>query len=129
MDLSKIYEIEKNVDNFMSSKLAGEDIDILINNAGLSMRASCLRHTLENDVYMLNVNLVGVIALTKAILKYMMKKNNGQIVAISSLQGKLGIIDRTTYAASKHGVVGFFDSLRAEVKYYFQLNSVSFFSF
>lgn len=115
MDLSKIFEIEKNVDNYMSSKLAGENIDILINNAGLSMRASCLNHSLEKDVYMLNVNLVAVIALTKAVLKYMIKKNNGHLVAISSLQGKLGIIDRTTYAASKHGVVGYFDSLRAEV--------------
>ncbi len=99
----------------MKSDPLEKKIDILINNAGLSMRASCLDHSLENDIYLLNVNLVGVIALTKVVLKNMIKKNTGQIVAVSSLQGKLGIINRTTYAASKHGIVGYFDSLRAEV--------------
>ena len=45
----------------------------------------------------------------------MVERKDGQIVVVSSVQGKLGIPYRTTYAASKHAVVGYYDSLRAEV--------------
>lgn len=46
----------------------------------------------------------------------MMKFKSGHIVVISSVQGKIGIANRSTYAASKHALIGYFDSLRAEVK-------------
>ena len=44
----------------------------------------------------------------------MMQFKTGHIVVVSSIQGKLGIANRSTYAASKHAVIGYFDSLRAE---------------
>ena len=45
----------------------------------------------------------------------MVKFKSGHLVAISSMQGKLGIAERSTYAASKHAIIGYYDSLRAEV--------------
>lgn len=45
----------------------------------------------------------------------MVKFKSGHLVAISSMQGKIGIADRSTYAASKHAIIGYYDSLRAEV--------------
>lgn len=113
IDLSKSKEIEGLVSEFLA--INNKKIDILINNAGLSMRAECLKHTLDQDIYLLQVNLISYIAMTKAVLRNMITRNQGHIVAISSIQGKLGIANRTTYAASKHGVIGYFDSLRAEL--------------
>ena len=45
----------------------------------------------------------------------MMKVKSGHLVAVSSIQGKIGIANRSTYAASKHAVIGYYDSLRSEV--------------
>jgi short-subunit dehydrogenase len=49
----------------------------------------------------------------------MVKFRSGHIVAISSIQGKVGIANRSTYAASKHAIIGYFDSMRAEVPEYY----------
>ena len=48
----------------------------------------------------------------------MVKFKSGHLVAISSMQGKLGIAERSTYAASKHAIIGYYDSLRAEVIFF-----------
>lgn len=113
MDLSKTEEIEKAVSDYLQK--TNKKIDVLINNAGLSMRADSINHSLEQDLYLLKVNLISYIAFTKVVLKNMITNKGGHIVAFSSIQGKLGIKNRTTYAASKHAVIGYFDSLRAEV--------------
>lgn len=61
------------------------------------------------------VNYFGLVALTKAVLPSMVKRKEGHVVAISSVQGLIGIPYRSAYAASKHALQGFCDSLRAEV--------------
>lgn len=48
----------------------------------------------------------------------MMKYKSGHLIAVSSIQGKVGIANRSTYAASKHAIIGYFDSMRAEVFFY-----------
>jgi len=63
-----------------------------------------------------DVNFFGTVALTKAVLPFMLKQEAGAICVVSSLQGKFGTPARSAYAASKHALHGFFDSLRLEVE-------------
>lgn len=90
-------------------------IDILINNGGISQRALAKDTCLAVDRRLMEVNYFGAIALTKAVLPGMLARRAGQIVAVTSLVGHIGTPKRSGYAASKHAVHGFFDSLRAEV--------------
>ena len=90
-------------------------IDVLINNAGISQRAFVKDTMLEVDQKIMNVNYMGTVAVTKAVLPQMIKQQSGKIVAISSVTGKIGTPKRSAYAASKHALHGFFDCLRAEV--------------
>jgi dehydrogenase/reductase SDR family protein 7B len=64
----------------------------------------------------MSVNFFGPVALTKAIAKDMFARNTGGAIAVvSSVQGKLGLPLRTSYASSKHALQGYFDSLRGEL--------------
>ena len=92
----------------------GGGVDVLINNAGLSQRSLVRETDFSVDERMINVNLLGTIAMTKAVLPAMLAQKRGQIVVISSIMGKLGAPLRSSYAAAKHGLHGFFDTLRAE---------------
>src|SRR5205807_3288581 len=90
-------------------------IDILVQNAGITQR-SLVKDT-DPSVYrtLMELNYFAPVALTKAILPSMLEKKSGHFVVISSLVGKFGTPLRSGYAASKHALHGFFDSLRAEV--------------
>ena len=92
-------------------------IDMLINNAGMSQRSFCV--DTELDVYrrMLEVNVLGQIALTREVLPVMVEQGSGHIAVTSSVAGKVGSPLRTGYCAAKHAVMGFFDALRTEVAY------------
>ena len=90
-------------------------INILVNNAGISQRSLAKETALSVDQKIMDVNFIGTVAVTKAVLPYMLRQKQGQIVAISSVMGKIGTPRRSTYAASKHALHGFFDCLRAEV--------------
>lgn len=90
-------------------------IDILINNAGISQRGLVKDTTLEVDRRLFEVNYFGNIALTKAVLPSMLERSSGNLVIISSLAGKLSSGGRSSYAATKHALQGFYDALRAEV--------------
>ncbi|XP_005002012.1 dehydrogenase/reductase SDR family member 7B isoform X2 [Cavia porcellus] len=91
-------------------------VDILINNAGISYRGAIVDTTVDVDKKVMETNYFGTVALTKALLPSMIKRRRGHIVAISSIQGRIGIPFRSAYAASKHATQAFFDCLRAEVK-------------
>lgn len=90
-------------------------IDTLINNAGITM---CARFDAMQDLtvmeQIMGVNYFGSVYCTYYALPYL-KKTSGTIVGISSLTGKTGVPTRSFYAASKHAMVGFFDSLRIEL--------------
>lgn len=90
-------------------------VDILVNNGGISQRALARETTLEVDKKLMAVNYFGTVALTKALLPHMLVHQLGHIVTITSLTGKFGSPYRSSYAASKHALHGFFDSLRAEL--------------
>jgi short-subunit dehydrogenase len=91
-------------------------IDALINNAGLTMwaRFDALSDLKPLETIM-QVNYFGSVYCTTAALPYL-KRSQGQIVVVSSLSGKAGVPLRSGYAASKHALVGFFDSLRIELE-------------
>src|SRR5258708_5177519 len=91
-----------------------DGIDILVQNAGITQR-SLVKDT-DPAVYrtLMELNYFAPVALTKAVLPSMLEKKSGHFVVISSLVGKFGTPLRSGYAASKHALHGFFDSLRAE---------------
>lgn len=88
-------------------------IDILINNAGISMRA--LFKDLQLDVIrkVMDINFWGTVYCTKYALPYLLK-TKGSVVGISSIAGYNGLPGRTGYSASKFAIQGFLDALRIE---------------
>jgi short-subunit dehydrogenase len=90
-------------------------IDILINNGGISQRSLAKDTTLAVDRQIMEVDYFGSIALTKHILPHFLKNKSGHYVTVTSVMGKLGTPYRSGYAAAKHALHGFFDSLRAEL--------------
>lgn len=90
-------------------------VDMLINNAGISQRATALDATMETVRRLMEVNFFGTVGLTKALLPHMIEQKSGHIVVISSVMGKIGTKYRSAYAASKHALHGWFDCLRQEM--------------
>ncbi len=90
-------------------------VDIVIHCGGISQRSLAVKTALSVDKRLMEVNYFGTVALTKALLPSMLMHQLGHIVVVSSLTGKFGTPMRSGYAASKHALHGFFDSLRAEL--------------
>jgi short-subunit dehydrogenase len=91
-------------------------LDVLVNNAGFTMW-SRFDAVVDFSVFerLLAVNYLGPVWLTAAALPHL-KQSRGLIVAIASIAGLTGVPERTGYAASKHAMVGFFESLRIELR-------------
>lgn len=89
-------------------------VDIVLHNGGISQRSLIKETGLEVDRKLMEVNFFGTVALTKAILPHFVARKTGQFAVVSSLVGKFGSPFRSSYAASKHALHGFFDTLRAE---------------
>ena len=90
-------------------------VDVLFNNAGISSRALAIESPVEIDRKVMDIDYFSVIALTKSVLPIMIRQNSGHIVVTSSVVGKIGTPLRSAYAAAKHALHGFFDSIRQEV--------------
>ncbi|CAN9505721.1 unnamed protein product [Ophioblennius macclurei] len=93
-------------------------VDVLINNAGISYRGNILETHISVQRDVMETNYFGPIALTQALLPFMVRRRSGHIVVISSVQGKIAIPFRSAYAASKHATQAYFDCLRAEIERY-----------
>ncbi|KAG5279164.1 hypothetical protein AALO_G00074800 [Alosa alosa] len=93
-------------------------LDVLIINGSMKVKAPVQDLSLEMDKAIMDINYFGPITLAKGILPSMISRRSGHILLINSIQGKLALPFRTTYAASKHAVQAFFDCLRAEVQEY-----------
>jgi NAD(P)-dependent dehydrogenase (short-subunit alcohol dehydrogenase family) len=91
-------------------------LDALVNNAGISMWARFDQVTdLSLFERIMRVNYLGAVYCTWHALPHL-RRSDGLLVAVSSLTGKTGVPSRTGYAASKHALQGFFDSLRVELR-------------
>jgi len=89
-------------------------VDILVNNGGISQRALIKDTQLEVDRRVMEVNYFGTVALTKAVLPSMIARKSGHMVVVTSAVGIVTTRFRSGYAASKHALHGFFDTLRIE---------------
>ncbi len=90
-------------------------IDIVFHNGGISQRSPVIDTIFDVDKRIMNINYFGSVIITKALLPKMIKEKKGHFVVMSSLSGLFGIPLRSAYAASKHALHGFYDSLRAEL--------------
>ena len=89
-------------------------VDILVNNGGVSQRSLAHETQIAVDKRIMDINYIGTVALTKAILPHFIANKKGHFVVTTSIVGKIGTPLRSSYAASKHALHGFFDSLRTE---------------
>jgi len=89
-------------------------IDILINNGGVSQRALAADTSMEVVRKIMEVNFFGQVALSSALLPEFIKAGGGQFAVLSSFTGKFGFAWRSAYAASKHALHGYFESLAIE---------------
>jgi short-subunit dehydrogenase len=91
-------------------------VDLLVNNAGL-MTGGLLEEQDTDDIYaMFQVNLVGLVHLTKLLLPGMVERGRGKVVNNASISGYAWFPAATTYAAAKTGVVAFSEALRRELR-------------
>jgi short-subunit dehydrogenase len=89
-------------------------IDVLVNNAGLEFGGRFVGNTIDEIESIVAVNLAAVMVLTRQALPGMLKRGRGHVVNIASMAGRTAPPSLATYVATKHGVVGFTHSLRAE---------------
>jgi dehydrogenase/reductase SDR family member 7B len=109
-DTSAIDEIvNRQIDNYGR-------IDFLVNIGGISQRARIDETPLWLDRKIFEINYFGTIALSKAVLPYMIRQKSGHILATSSISGRFGFPLRSAYSASKQALHGFFETLYLENK-------------
>jgi 3-oxoacyl-[acyl-carrier protein] reductase len=90
-------------------------IDVLVNNAGITGDNLLARMSLEQWETVLRTNLTGAFAVTREVIRGMMRRRYGRIVTVSSVVGLMGNAGQTNYAAAKAGLVGFSKSLAREI--------------
>ena len=112
LDVSKEAEVEA-----VFSKVLQDVgyIDILVNNAGFGIFKMFEEASMTEVKDMFQVNVFGLVACTKAVLSHMVERNKGHIINIASLAGKIATPKSSAYAATKHAVLGFTNSLRMEL--------------
>ncbi len=91
-----------------------QGLDVLINNAGITLDNLSIRLTEENWKKVLDINLTSTFLMCKCSIKKMLKRKNGKIINITSIVGHTGNMGQANYAASKAGIIGFSKSLAIE---------------
>ena len=91
------------------------EVDVLINNAGITRDNILVRMKEEEWDDIINTNLSSVYRMSKAVLRGMIKKRSGRIISITSVVGAMGNAGQSNYSAAKAGIIGFTKSLAREV--------------
>jgi short-subunit dehydrogenase len=110
-DLSDLSRVDTLIDGV---EAALGPIDVLVNNAGLECIGAFTRYTREELTSMVDVNLTAPLLLTHRLTPGMLERGRGHVVFIASVAGKVGPAFSEPYAATKAGLVGLTQSLRAE---------------
>ena len=99
------------------SKLAEQvgPIDYLLNNGGISQRDTALKTSMAVTRRIMEVNFFGNVELARCVAPAMVRQGSGHLVTVSSVVGHIGTPLRSSYAASKHALHGYYDSLRYEL--------------
>ncbi|SFA53842.1 SDR family oxidoreductase [Anoxybacillus pushchinoensis] len=114
LDVSNVKEVDDVFDRLLTSI----DVHILVNNAGFGVFRYVEQIDLSEAKQMFDVNVLGLIACTKKVYAHMMEKRSGHIINIASQAGKIATPKSSVYAATKHAVLGFTNSLRMEASMY-----------
>ncbi|XP_056093208.1 dehydrogenase/reductase SDR family member 7C-B [Rhinichthys klamathensis goyatoka] len=93
-------------------------LDVLVFNTSMKVKAPVHSLSLQMDRIVMDVNYFGPVTLVKGVLQSLISRRTGHILLVNSIQGKLTVPFRASYAASKHAVQAFFECLRAEVQEY-----------
>jgi short-subunit dehydrogenase len=110
-DLSDLGQVDSLIDR---SETALGPLDVLINNAGVENAAAFTQYTRDELTTMVDLNLTAPLLLTHAVVPGMLERDRGHVVFISSMAGKLGPAYQAPYAATKAGLIGLTQSLRAQ---------------
>lgn len=90
-------------------------IDVFIHSAGLSQRSAAKDTSMDTIRKIMEVNFFATVAISKYLLPHFAERKTGHLVPISSMAGLMGFPKRTGYAASKHAVKGFFETMQTEM--------------
>ncbi|WP_026694738.1 SDR family NAD(P)-dependent oxidoreductase [Peribacillus kribbensis] len=112
LDVSDARKIEK---VFADIQQEAGPIDVLINNAGFGVFKEAHEVDLEEAKAMFEVNVLGLVACTSAVLPEMKKRRSGHIINIASQAGKIASPKSSIYSATKHAVLGYTNSIRMEL--------------
>jgi short-subunit dehydrogenase len=113
MDVTQQQQVQQVIDQVIQRY---GRIDVLLNNAGYGKFDSLVDMSVDEFSEMMNVNYLGTVRCTKAVLPYMLQKGEGHIVNVASMAAKIGTARSTSYTATKHAVYGFSNSLRQELR-------------
>jgi short-subunit dehydrogenase len=89
-------------------------VDLLINNGGISQRSLIIDTDISVDKKLMEIDYLGTIALSKALLPHFIKNQSGHYAVVTSLMGKFSSPYRSGYCGAKHALHGFFDAMRME---------------
>jgi 3-oxoacyl-[acyl-carrier protein] reductase len=112
LDLASPEQLEERLASLPEEWAA---VDVLVNNAGVTDDALLVRMSLEQWRRVLDINLTGAFAITRLLVKGMMRRRWGRILSVSSVVGLMGNAGQANYAAAKAGLVGFSKSLAREL--------------
>ncbi len=111
-DVSSYSQVNDEIDSIVKDH---DELNFLVNNAGITRDTLLIRMKEEDWDAVINVNLKGVFNCTKAASKYMVKQKSGRIVNISSVVGEMGNPGQSNYSATKAGIIGFTKSVSREL--------------
>lgn len=112
VDVSNAESVQKMV--LQAEKVFG-NIDVLVNNAGISISGLLIDMTNEQIQNLVSTNLVSAIVCSREVAKNMMKAGQGKIINISSIWGVVGGSNETVYSATKAGIIGLSKALAKEL--------------
>lgn len=111
-DVSTLEGCQKVVDTAIEA--FGPTIDLLINNAGVSNNKAFHEMDPSDYQWLINVNLMSTLHMSRLVLPYMVEQQSGNIINISSVGGLIGVAYQADYCASKSGIIGFTRALAME---------------